>query len=173
MQEGSVGWDPISVDHQLPWQSKLFLLYLLIMIVMSILRLGGLIRQLWWPRADSSKHSSAAGRSGPEFRPLGAWDACSYKIEAMKRSVLLTFLLSVLVAADQTRTMLSTFADQKVTGPAAFCGGMTEVLTVFAVGILVCAAIYAVSTFCEGVLARRRMLGNSSVTGMNRGRLGE
>lgn len=46
--EGAVGWDPISVNHHLSWQGKLFILYLLLSLLVSIVRSGSLVRQLWF-----------------------------------------------------------------------------------------------------------------------------
>jgi hypothetical protein len=86
---------------------------------------------------------------------VAVWEACSAKVQTMKRLVVLTFLLSVLVAACQLRPVLTGFA-QKSFGPAALSGGMVEVLTVFEPGILVCAMLYATCGLFDGVLLRRK-----------------
>jgi hypothetical protein len=46
---------------------------------------------------------------------------------------------------------------QRVTGSAFFAGAMAETLTTFSFGILVCALLYALTMFYEGVLARRKL----------------
>ena len=47
MQQAQVGWDPISINHHLPWESRLFILYLLLVLCISLVKLGSLVRQLW------------------------------------------------------------------------------------------------------------------------------
>jgi hypothetical protein len=66
-------------------------------------------------------------------------------------------LLSLLVLAWSTTKILQGAALQKVTGTALLAGAMAETLTTFSLGILVYAMLYALATFCEGVIARRKM----------------
>jgi uncharacterized membrane protein len=70
---------------------------------------------------------------------------------------MLTFLLSVLVLAWGTATILQGAAKEKVTGSAFLAGAMAETLTTFSLGIFVCAVLYAFAIFYEGLLARRKM----------------
>jgi hypothetical protein len=46
--------------------------------------------------------------------------------------------------------------EQKILGPTAFSGSLAEVLTLLAIGILVCAVLYTACSFYEGVLLRRK-----------------
>jgi hypothetical protein len=150
-QVPDVGWDPISVHHQLPLHSKLFVLYLIVLATLSVVRLGVLVRDL--------RSLGAAVRGNPEpqqeaeFRSIS--DACWARLQAMKRSVVLTFLLAVLVAADQARTDFVSVAVQKATGIASLSGGFAELFATFTLGVLACVAIYATYALCEGSLIRR------------------
>ncbi|MFI5089266.1 MAG: hypothetical protein ACHP7P_04335 [Terriglobales bacterium] len=142
MQEHpAVGWDPIAINHHLPWESRLFLLYLLVVGAISLVKSVSLVRQLWSanPEVQSSR-----------------WEACSAKVQSIKRLVVLTFLLSVLLAADRTATVLIQLGSQKFFAVWAFSGEIAEVLKVFALGMLGCAMLYVVSGLFEGVLLRRR-----------------
>jgi len=148
-----VGWDPISINHHLPFHSRLFILYLLIVGTFSLVRLAGFIRDL---RSLSTIARTSSHKSEQETEFAAIWDACWVKLQAIKRSVGLTFLLAVLTAADQARTDFVYFTVQKATGIASFSGSIAEVLAIFALGILACTMIYAIYGFCEGVLIRRR-----------------
>jgi hypothetical protein len=141
MQETpQVGWDPIAINHQLPWASKLFLLYLLLVVAISFVKSASVLR---------------------DFR-RGSWETCSARIQSMRRLVFFTLLLSVLVAAELLRVTLMQIAAQRFFGRAALAGGLAEALTVFALGILVCTALYAGCGLCEGTLLRRRAAWNHS-----------
>ena len=50
--------------------------------------------------------------------------------------------------------------EQKAFGTAALGGGIVEVLTVFALGILVCAVLYTACALNEGMLLRKRTTRN-------------
>ena len=146
-----VGWDPISVNHQLPLLSKLFVLYLIIVATLTLVRSAVLIRDL--RSLGTVVRGEPQPHQGAEFTSL--WDDCWAKLQAMKRSVVLTFLLTVLVAADQARTDFVSVAVQKATGIASLSGGIAELFGIFALGILACVAIYAIYALCESVLIRR------------------
>jgi hypothetical protein len=188
MQETSqIGWDPMSIEYRPPWEHKIFVLYLILIVVVSLVKSASLTRQLWSiARVPLSKYGSAKERgrllaasalsnglpkqvserdSGEgiaapvlqeaESKFLVLWEACSAKVQSMKRLVVLTFLASLLVAAYRARTMLVLFFEKEF-GVAAFSGGMGEVLMFFALGVLVCTVLYAACGFYEGVLQRRR-----------------
>ena len=152
-QLADVGWDPISVNHQLPLLSKLFVLYLIILTALTLVRSAVLIRDLrslgTVVRCEPQPHQ------GAEFTSV--WDDCWAKLQAMKRSVVLTFLLAVLVAANQARTNFVSVAVVKATGIASLSGGIAELFGVFTLGILACVAIYAIYALGESVLIRRTM----------------
>jgi hypothetical protein len=155
MQEApQIGWDPISINYQPPWASKLFVLYLLVVVAISLVKYAGLLRQFWSLTSGSLQES----RSENESRYT--WEACSNRIQSIKRLVFVTLLLTVLVSAFLLRATLMRIVEQKAFGPAALGGGIVEVLTVFALGILVCAVLYTACALYEGMLLRGRTTRN-------------
>lgn len=148
IQEAQVGWEPAFVEHQPPLGTKLFLLYLLFVIAISILRSVSVIRQLWILRGKvAEKRQSASDFSRVE-------GACSTKVRAMQRSAILTFFASVFVTAWQAKAKFVGLAMEKVTAPAWIWSSMAEIAQVFTIGIFVCVAVYAFVSFCEGTLLR-------------------
>lgn len=150
-QVPDVGWDPISVQHQLPLHSKLFVLYLIVVATVSLVRMAMLVRDL--RSLGTVVRGNPEALKEAEFTSI--WQACWARLQAMKRSVVLTFLLAVLVAADQVRTDFVSVAVQKATGIAVLSGGFAEVFAVFTLGVLACVAIYAIYALCESSLVRR------------------
>ena len=148
-----VGWDPISINHHLPFNSRLFILYLLLVGTYALVKLAGSIRDL---RSLSAFARTSSDKSEQKGEITAIWDACWVKLQTMKRSAVLTFLLAVLAAADQAKTDLVYFTVQKTTGIASFSGSIAEVLATFALGILACTIIYAIYAFCEGLLIQRK-----------------
>jgi hypothetical protein len=157
MQNQSVGLDPIVIDHQIPWQSRLFLVYLLFLIVISVIRTASLVRNLWLLGSLSSREKGGPDHTQLRTTFLGVYDTCSAKVRSIERSVVLTFLLCVLTAADQTRAVLASVAVEKHTSSVLLSASAAEVLTVFVIGVLVCASLYALCDFCQGTLSRRRV----------------
>jgi hypothetical protein len=152
-QHPEVGWDPISINHHLPWESRLFLLYLLVVGAISLGKSVSLVRHLWWGNADVQS---------------SRWEACWAKVQSIRRLVVLTFLLSLLLAAYQTAKILIELSIQKFFAAGAFGGGMAEVLSLFALGMLGCAILYVVFGLFEGILLRRRASWSDSHGQVNR-----
>jgi hypothetical protein len=48
MQQGQVGWDLISLERQMPWEDKAFVLYLVVVLVFSLLRSLRLAWNIWF-----------------------------------------------------------------------------------------------------------------------------
>ena len=151
MQQGAqIGWDPESVNPHLPLAAKLLVLYLVAVVTVSLVKSASVLRMLWSFRRGSVRTTS----SGDEF--LNAWETCSNKIQSMKRLVVITLLWTTLIATLLLGRTLVVVVEQKVFGPAALGGGVAEVLTVFALGIFVCAVLYTACASYEGALLRRR-----------------
>ena len=163
--QDQVGWDPIAINRQMPWQSRLFLFYLLFVIGVSLVRTASMVRHLWLLRSLSSLESRRTDESEPGTKFFRLYDACSAKLRSMERSVVLTFLLCVLMAADQTRAMLAGVALEKYTGIAYLSSSIAEVLAVFSIGVLVCTMLYAFCDFVQGALTRRRAAWKASLAG--------
>lgn len=150
MQE-RVRWEPVTdVGYHLGWIPKLFLVYLLTVVLMSLVKSVGVMRQLWSFTRDSIESDRRVNQ------PLHILRQCGNKIQSMRRLAVFTLLLSVLVATEFLGSNLNLIVEQKSFGPAALGGIVIEVLAVFGFGILVCTVLYGSSALLEGVLQRRR-----------------
>lgn len=132
----------------MPWESKLFALYILTVLVFLVVRCITLLH-----------HVRTLRPAGGKF--LYTWEMCMARVAAMKRLALLTLLLSVLLAVNGAANVLVKIQETHAAGTGAIAGGAAEVLALFELGLFVCAALYAVSSFYEGVLERRRVSWNS------------
>jgi len=156
VQDGSVAWDPIVVDRQLPWQDKLFILYLLVVLGMAIIRSVGMARQLWFggPLSKNDKHAST------QF--LYIWDLCAARAAGIKRMAVLTLLLALVMLTHGVTSILVGIAQEKRVWPGAVAGGLAEVVGLVTLGTLVSALLYGFAISYQGVLSRRRVLWSHS-----------
>ena len=151
MQETpQIGFDPISINHHLPLGARFLILYLGVVVTVSLVKSVKLLRLLW-----SFTHGSIR-TTGREDEFLHAWARCSNEIQSIKRLVFISLFWTILVATFFLRGTLIQIVEQKSFGPAALGGGIVEVLTVFALGILMCAVLYTACAFYEGALFRSR-----------------
>jgi hypothetical protein len=147
MQDNAaIQWDPIYEGH-LDWSSRLFIIYLFAVLLLSCFRA---VRMFWHLR-----NLRAAAQESNAFRL--AWDVAQARMASTKNWSVLTFVLSFLVAAWNMTRVLRGISMEKVTGTAFFAGATAEVLTGFCVGMLVCAVLYALSFFYETLLLRHKL----------------
>ncbi|HKV79912.1 MAG TPA: hypothetical protein VJP02_17315 [Candidatus Sulfotelmatobacter sp.] len=151
--------DPLSINYQLPWESRLLILYLLVVVAVSFVKSASMLRTLWL-----SKHSSLQ-QSSAEHEFMAAWERCSNKVQSIKRWVFVTLFWTVLVAATLLRNEFMYFTEQKIFWTGAFFVPTAEVLTTFALGMLVCAVLYTVCALFDGALLRKRESWNSARSG--------
>lgn len=152
MQETTVGWEPMYEGH-LPWFTKVFVVYLALVLLVSVFRA---ISFMWRLRGLRKMEQETATQLTSRFQFL--WESCYARTASIKNLSVLTFLLSLLVFAWSTTRILLGVTMEKVTGVGFLAGAMAEVLTVFSLGILVCAALYTFAIFYEGVLVRRKIV---------------
>jgi hypothetical protein len=151
MQETTVGWEPMYEGH-LPWFNKVFVVYLALVLFVSVFRA---VRLIWHLRGLRKMGQEAPSQLPSRFQLL--WETCYAKTASIKNLSALTFLLTLLVSAWSTTRILLGVSIEKVTGVGFLAGAMAEVLAVFALGILVCAALYAFAIFYEAALVRCKM----------------
>ncbi len=68
-----------------------------------------------------------------------------------------TFFVSLLVLLDGMKRILLGMSVERAIAYAALGGAMSEALTVFALGMLVCTALYGAFALLEELLAGRKM----------------
>jgi hypothetical protein len=78
-------------------------------------------------------------------------------VASIKRAAVLTFILSILALLDGTIRVLTSVSNEKFTGSAVFAGSTAAVLVLFALGVSVCAALYAAFSIFEEMLSRRKV----------------
>jgi len=145
-----IGLDPLSIDYQMPWASRLLILYLLAVVTVSLVKSASVLRTLWLSKDGSLLQSSTED----EFAL--AWERCSNKVQSIKRWVFVTLFWTVLVAAMLLRNDFIFFTQQKMFWSGAFFVPAIEDLTIFVLGILVCSVLYTTCALYEGALLRRR-----------------
>jgi small-conductance mechanosensitive channel len=165
MQGIGVQYDPMYENHLL-WSTRVFVLYLALVLLVSAFRAGSLIRRLAWLRkiqADAPaqlRDENPITSSGPqaaEARFQFVWESCHAAVDSIRKLSMLTLLISLLVLAWGMKTTTQEVAVQKVLALGFLGGSIAQTLTTFFLGILVCVVLYAFTIFYEGTLARRKM----------------
>ena len=163
MQETQVAWDPIS-EARLPWESKLFVLYLFAVVAFSLVRALQIGGQLWsfrnTPRLPTEDSEFLRALQDAASKFTYAWEICTAKVAGIRRLVSLTLLLSVFLLLYNSANILRGISMEKRVWSAAVAGGLAEMFTLFALGMLVCSWLHAVSSFSAGVLERRKAAWN-------------
>ncbi|HTS36651.1 MAG TPA: hypothetical protein VMH04_13335 [Candidatus Solibacter sp.] len=149
MQEGpSMVLDPLSIDRQMPWESRLLILYLTVVVIVSLVKSASVLRALYFSKPLRQPNTDE------EF--VLAWDRCSNKVHSVKRWVIVTVFWTILVTAMLLRDEFVFLTEQKALWSGALLFPTVEVLTVFVFGILVCAALYTVCAVLEGALCKQK-----------------
>jgi hypothetical protein len=149
MQETTVGWDPM-YESRLPWFTKVFVVYLAVVLFASAFRAIRLMWSLRGLREMERGNPSAPSR----FQLL--WEICYARTASLKNLSVLTVLLTLLIFAWSTSRILLGVTMEKVTGVTFLAGAMAEVLTTFSTGILVSVVLYAFAILYETALVRRK-----------------
>lgn len=144
MQENTtIQWDPM-YEGQLPWSTRLFIIYLAVLFLVFCFRA---IRMLL--------HLRTLRKGAQDANAFWlTWDSCHARAVSIKNWSALTFLLSFLVSAWNMAETLHGIAVEKATGAAFLAGATAEVLMTFCVGMFVCAVLYAFGFLYETLLAR-------------------
>jgi hypothetical protein len=150
-EETIVGWEPM-YEGRLPWFTKVFVVYLALVLLVSVFRA---VRLMWRLRDLRKMGQEAPGQATSRFQLL--WETCYASTASIKNLSALTFLLTLLVSAWSTTRFLQTVSMEKLTGVGLLAGSMAEVLAMFALGILVCTTLYAFAIFYEAALVRRKV----------------
>lgn len=150
MQEGTVGWDPISINHQLPLGYKIFVLYCFFVFVVSIIRSIKLARELWFggSLAERKVHS--------EKQFLCSWHLCVARVRGLRRLAVCTGLVTFFVFSNGVTNTLANVSTLKTFGIAAITGGLAELGTLMSLGAFTMIVLYGTASLYDGVLARRR-----------------
>lgn len=150
MQE-SAHWDPITIDHVMSWEIRLFVFYVLFVLVFFMVR----VTQLSWFLWTSRKQGLGTASGGESvMRELAR---ASIRVLSLKRSSALTLLLAILTSSVRGAEILRLVSMERFFGAAAMTGAGAEILTVFALGVGVGAAMYTAFAIFDGRLSRLKL----------------
>ncbi len=157
MQANAPEWIP-NYEHRLSWANKLFILYLLVVCGFAAVRAARVMWFLWRSSRDRKTHSYGPDSSPkPGSESINALDTFSIKVTSLRRMAIFTFFVSLLVLLDGMKRILLGMSVERAIAYAALGGAMSEALTVFALGMLVCTALYGAFALLEELLAGRKM----------------
>jgi hypothetical protein len=117
----------------------------------NLLAASGLVNRL----PNNASVSSPCIRQ-VDCRFLYLWEMCATRVASLKRLALLTFLLTAFVFVTLMANLLAQVGTERIVGTGFLAGRIAESLAPLALGVLVCAVLYATCGFFEGVLQRRR-----------------
>lgn len=174
MQEAQVGWDP-GLEYRLPLVFRIFIFYLLVILIISITRFCKLGWRLWHIRQmkireehapEDLARSALSGQrlsrqslvtpvdlAAIEFKLL--WSQCRDTVDSTKRFVPLTLVYLGFVAFKYAAETSRMITEQKFVGFGLTYGALSELCVVIALGMLICLMILAPAIYFEGALARR------------------
>ena len=145
-EDQTVTFQPIYEGYQ-PWFAKLFVFYLLVVLIVSLLRS---FRFVW----VLLKLRKGKELSEPAFEEV--WTNCWRKIDSSKQLAGLTVLVSVLNLSWWTADILIGVRMEKTPNLAYILPAIGDALTAFTFGISVCVAIFGGSMWAQLVLNRRK-----------------
>jgi hypothetical protein len=146
MQEGGqVGWDPISINRVLPWQSRVVMVYLFVVLLIGLVKATRLIH--FW-----LSNSRAPRVHGHE--PFAGTLIAEHRVKSLRRLAFLSLLVSLLGVAWVTSQYCAVASMEKITGPAMIFGVLAEELTTLSMGLGVSIFLYAMAMLCERLLVR-------------------
>lgn len=154
MQEdqSTVSFQPMSHEGPLPWFEKLFVIYLLCILLMTIVRTG---RLMWTLR----KHRKAQKREAlPESSSQSFWETCHSTIRSIRDFSLLTFLLAALVLSWDATEIFDGVANTKAPSLPYIAGDLSRALAPFVMGVGICSAQFCCSMFLDRLIRLRRRM---------------
>lgn len=149
MQDQPLPFD-LTIDHPTPWETRVFVLYILVVLAFLLVRTTQLTVFLW--RYRKARNASPSPDSpGTAVRDL---HLASIKALSLRRAMILTLLVSIAISAERTVAVLREVSALKIYGPGFVGGSGAETLTVLAIGMVVCCMLYAAYAFFDGQLSR-------------------
>jgi hypothetical protein len=146
MQEDqTVAFQPI-YEGYLPWYSKLFLIYLFVVLAVILVRIVKFV----WNLLRLRKLQRAEGHDSSQIHLL--WTKCYAKAHSLRGLAILTFLLSLLDFSWWTSDILRTVRTAKTPGLAYILQAVADALAPFSIGILFCVVLYVCAVFGEQIL---------------------
>ena len=147
-EEQTVSFSPMYVEGPVPWFTRLFALYILVVVVIFLVRVIKLLvglRNL--RRAQKHPNPAAAGDS--------LWAECYSKANSFKEISTLTFYASFLNATWLSANVLLSARAEKEANPGYVLARAGDGLFYLALGLIVCTALYSAALLFQAALRRR------------------
>jgi len=157
MQDNGPQWDPSTIDRIMPWEPRLFVLFLFVVAIFLLVRVTQLSWFLWRSKAVSPLPGSDVVASGSTTVLVRDLAIASIRAVSLKTSATLTLLLSLTVSAEELFKLLNSVRFEKSSGISAIAGAGAEIMSVFALAVGVCAMLYAAFAIFDGRLSRLRL----------------
>ena len=139
-EDAQVGWDPVAINYQLPWQAKLLILYLVFVSVWTLARMIGVFRQTL---------------RNPNQRAL---DGCLVELGFVRRWIVLTVCLAVAACGAIAAGFSAFVSMNKMIGAGILMAGFSEVFGVLSIAMMTSAVLYGLALWCEIRVQKRRLL---------------
>lgn len=147
-EEQVVNIDVPFYGGRLPWYGRLFLLYLLVLLIGMAVRAARMFWVLW-------KHRRARREGRTQGSDEGAFrEACAAGILSFRNWSHVTLLLAVLVLAADLGRYLDSMYSLKVSGVGALCGAIAYSLQPFSAGVIVCTVLFVMAMVFEWLVRR-------------------
>ena len=150
--EQTVTFQPGYMYGPTPWYERLFVLYLLAVLVIFLIRVTGLAVNLYKLRKARKQALQA-----PVSEAL--WMDCHAKVYSFKELCTLTLLISFFVSAWHTADVLFSVGTAKALNTAFVMADAAHGLIVFNSGLIVCIVLYGGAMFFGGVVRRSKAAG--------------
>jgi len=145
----TVSFQPMYVDGDQPWVTKLFVLYLLIVGVASTVRVVLLA-------ANLRKLRKAEKNPIPALLSDALWTDCYSKAHSFKDLSVVTFLLSLLNFVWCTANDLISIRAEKTPNVAYVLARTGDGLVALGLGLIFCIALYSAAMLSGAAIRRRR-----------------
>jgi biopolymer transport protein ExbB/TolQ len=150
-EEQTVTFDPCCMTRHFPWFVNLFVLYLLVVMILTVIRAVALL----WALRKHRKAQKQARLLVADSRSF--WDICNARTQSIRNFSHLSLLLSLLVLAWEGTNALSNVATEKVVGVRALADRFADALTDLSAGMVVCIALFCCAMFLERFVRRQKL----------------
>jgi len=145
-EEQTVTFQPIYEGYQ-PWFAKLYVIYLLIIAVVTLTRCAGFVWCLRKLRKDNKQAESV-------FNSM--WTDCCARVTSSRELAKFTLLVSLLNFSWWTADIFLAVRTAKAPNLGYILPAIGDALTALALGTMICVALYGGSMWAQSALKRRK-----------------
>ena len=150
-QSQTVSFQPIGYEGPLPWYVKVFVIYLLCVLLTTIVRTVALL----WKLRKLQKMQERGGYLQSEIQSF--WEISYSRIRSIKSFSHLTFLLAVIVLGWDATDILAGISMEKVSNSSFVAARFAEALVAFLMGVILSCVLFVCAMFLENRVRRGRL----------------